>query len=215
MTTESLAPMSTAVKEGDYKRAVELVKAALEAGTDGLVILNEGLVPGIEALGAAFKEGQAYLPEVLLAARAMNRAVDVLTPHLPKGEAHRLPTVVIGTVSGDMHDIGKNLVRMMLDCAGFKVVDLGVDVAPQAFVDAAKEHNASVVALSALLTTTMVNMPEVVTALKDAGVAASVMVGGAPLSRSFAEEIGAAGFAEDCLAAVDEAKRLAGVGTGA
>jgi 5-methyltetrahydrofolate--homocysteine methyltransferase len=211
VASQALATLSGAVKDGDYKQAVAIVNDELAAGTEGLVILNEGLVPGIEALGAAFRDGQAYLPEVLLAARAMNKAVEVLTPHLPKGEAHRLPTVVVGTVSGDMHDIGKNLVRMMLDCAGFKVVDLGVDVAPQAFVDAAKEHNASIVALSALLTTTMVNMPEVVTALKDAGVTASVMVGGAPLSRSFAEEIGAAGFAEDCLAAVDEAKRLAGV----
>ncbi|MFA5785431.1 MAG: corrinoid protein [Actinomycetota bacterium] len=211
MASQALATLSGAVKDGDYKQAVAIVNDELAAGTEGLVILNEGLVPGIEALGAAFRDGQAYLPEVLLAARAMNKAVEVLTPHLPKGEAHRLPTVVVGTVSGDMHDIGKNLVRMMLDCAGFKVVDLGVDVAPQAFVDAAKEHNASIVALSALLTTTMINMPEVVTALKDAGVTASVMVGGAPLSRSFAEEIGAAGFAEDCLAAVDEAKRLAGI----
>jgi len=211
VASQALATLSGAVKDGDYKQAVAIVNDELAAGTEGLVILNEGLVPGIEALGAAFRDGQAYLPEVLLAARAMNKAVEVLTPHLPKGEAHRLPTVVVGTVSGDMHDIGKNLVRMMLDCAGFKVVDLGVDVAPQAFVDAAKEHNASIVALSALLTTTMINMPEVVTALKDAGVTASVMVGGAPLSRSFAEEIGAAGFAEDCLAAVDEAKRLAGI----
>lgn len=208
MVTVDLAAISEAVKDGDQHRTVALVQSALDAGAEPLTVLNEGLVPGIKALGSAFRDGQVYLPEVLVAARAMNKGVAVVAPHLPKEAEGERTTVVIGSVSGDMHDIGKTLVRMMLEFNGFRVVDLGVDVTAGTFVSAAKEHRASIVAMSALLTTTMSYMPEVIAALRKEGVTARVLVGGAPLSRAYATEIGAEGFAADCIDAVDEAKRL-------
>ena len=206
----NLETMSQAVQEGDDKKAVELVKEALAGGTAAMDILEQGLVPGVRALGQLFKDGQVYLPEILISTRAMNRGVEVLKPHLEGTDIHTKGTVVIGTVKGDLHDIGKNLVRMMLDSNGYNVVDLGVDVSPDAFVSAAKENNADIIAMSALLTTTMVSFPTVVEAVAGAGLKDSVkvMIGGAPVSRAYADEIGAEGFAEDCTSAVDEAARL-------
>ena len=204
----TVVAISEAVKNGDQRRTVELVQNALDAGIEPLTVLNDGLVEGIKALGSAFRDGNVYLPEVLVAARAMRKGVDVVAPRLPKEAESAQLTVVLGSVSGDMHDIGKNLVGMMLEFNGFRVVDLGVNVTPDIFVSAAKEHRASIVAMSALLTTTMPYMAEVVAALRKEGVAAKVLVGGAPLSRAYATEIGAEGFAADCIDAVDEAKRL-------
>lgn len=208
MAETTLAALGAAVKDGNRSRTVELVNAALSEGVPALSILNDGLVPGIDALGEAFRGGQAYLPEILVAARAMNAGAEVLKPHLSRSESRGLGTVVIGTVRGDLHDIGKNLVRMMLDCAGFNVVDLGADVDAAAFVAGAREHGADVIAMSALLTTTMTYMPEVIAEVKRTGLQARVLVGGAAVSRGFADEIGAEGYAEDCLSAVDEARRL-------
>ena len=205
-------PMQTlalAVQEGDDKKAVQLVQNALDGGTSATDILENGLVPGVQALGQLFKDGQVYLPEILISTRAMNRGLDVLQPHLAGTDIHTKGTVVVGTVEGDLHDIGKNLVAMMLSSNGFNVIDAGVDVTPEAFVAAAGENDADIVALSGLLTTTMINFPRVIEALNAAGLGkARVMIGGAPVTRSYADEIGAEGFAEDCASAVDEATRL-------
>jgi len=208
--TELLVSIAQGIEKGDDKQVVELVGKALEGGTPALNILEKGMVPGIQALGKCFKEGTVYLPEVLIACRAMNRGVELLKPHLEGVEVTSKGTVVVGTVEGDMHDIGKNLVKLMLESNGFKVEDLGSDVVPGAFVDAVRGTNADIVAMSALLTMTMVEMPNVIDALKEAGLRdkVKIMIGGAPITREFADEIGSEGFAEDCASAVDEAVRL-------
>jgi len=204
------AAIADAVREGDDREAVSLVKSAIEEGVPPIEILETGLVPGIQQLGELFKDGEVFLPEVLIACRAMDRGVDELKPFLESSEMHKKGKVIIGTVEGDLHDIGKNIVRLMLECAGFDVVDLGVDVSPGKFVEAVKEHSPAIVAMSALLTITMTNMPEVLEALEKAGLRSQVrvMIGGAPITREYADQIGAEGFAEDCASAVGEAERL-------
>ena len=205
-----LNSISQAVQDGDDKQVVELVGKPLESGISALDILEKGLIPGIQALGKLFKEGKAYLPEILMSCRAMNRGVDVLKPRLGSVDIPNKGTVVIGTVEGDMHDIGKNLVKLMLESNGFRVDDLGADVIPDLFVSAVRGKSADIVAMSALLTMTMVAMPAVIEALKKVGLRdkVKIMIGGAPISREFADQIGAEGFAEDCVSAVDEAMRL-------
>lgn len=205
-----LESISDDVQKGDDKRIAELVSKALDSGLSALNILERGLVPGIQALGKCFKDGTAYLPEVLIGCRAMNCGVEVLKPLLVNIDKPRKGMVVIGTVEGDMHDIGKNLVKLMLESNGFLVEDLGVDVNPAAFVNAARDRKADIVAMSALLTITMVDMPNVIDLLKEAGLRdrVKVMIGGAPITREFADQIGADGFAEDCVSAIDEATRL-------
>lgn len=205
-----LNSISQGVRDGDDKQVVEVVGKALASGISALDILQKGLVPGIQELGKLFKDGKAYLPEILVSCRAMNRAVDVLKPHLAGVDVPSKGTVVIGTVEGDMHDIGKNLVKIMLDSNGFRVEDLGADVTPDLFVSAARDTDADIVAMSALLTMTMVEMPNIIDSLKEAGLKnkVKIMIGGAPITREFADEIGAEGFAEDCASAVDEATRL-------
>lgn len=202
--------ISESVKKGDHEQTINQVSEALIRGTPALDILQKGLVPGIQALGELFKGGQAFLPEILISVRAMNRGLEVLKPHLADVDIPRKGVVVLGTVEGDLHDIGKNLVRMMLEGNGYDVVDLGVDVKPNAFFSAAREHKADIVAMSTLLTTTMPGFKKVMVALEEGGIKGSlkVMVGGAPVSRAFADEIGAEGFAEDCVTAVEEANRL-------
>jgi len=206
----NLETISEAVKEGDDKQVVSLVKEALAGGTPAMDIMENGLVPGVQALGELFKDGQVYLPEILISTRAMNRGVEELQPHLADADIHQKGTVVVGTVEGDLHDIGKNLVGMMLGSNGFNVVDVGVDVSADSFISAAKENNANIVAMSGLLTTTITYMPTVIDALEKAGLKdkVKVMIGGAPVTRAYADEIGAEGFAEDCASAVDEASRL-------
>ena len=206
----NLEAMSQVVQDGDDKQAVKLAKEALAEGLPAIDILEKGLVPGVQALGQLFKDGQAYLPEILISTRAMNRALEVLQPHLASADMHQKGTVVVGTVEGDLHDIGKNLVGMMLGSNGFNVVDAGVDVSADSFVSAAREHNADIVAMSGLLTTTITYMPTVIEELQKAGLKnkVKVMIGGAPVTRQYADEIGAEGFAEDCASAVDEAIRL-------
>jgi 5-methyltetrahydrofolate--homocysteine methyltransferase len=206
--SESLGAIARAVELGNHQQTVALVARALEAGVPPGIILKQGLVPGMQALASAFRDGRAYLPEVLIAARAMKRGVDVLSAALPRSEMQDAGKVVLGTVCGDMHDIGKNLVGLMLDCAGFDVLDLGVDVAAERFVDAAREHDADIIAMSALLTTTMPSMADVVQGVKEAGLKARVLIGGAAVTQAFADEIGADGFAEDCTSAVGAATRL-------
>ena len=205
-----LNSISQAVQDGDDKQVVELVGKPLESGISALDILEKGLIPGIQALGKLFKEGKAYLPEILMSCRAMNRGVDVLKLRLGSVDIPSKGTVVIGTVEGDMHDIGKDLVKLMLESNGFRVDDLGADVIPDLFVSAVRGKSADIVAMSALLTMTMVAMPAVIEALKKVGLRdkVKIMIGGAPISREFADQIGAEGFAEDCVSAVDEAIRL-------
>jgi 5-methyltetrahydrofolate--homocysteine methyltransferase len=202
--------LSQAVQEGDDKKVVQLVKEALVEGLPAMDILEKGLVPGVQALGKLFKDGQVYLPEILISTRAMDKGLKELQPHLAGADIHKKGTVVLGTVEGDLHDIGKNLVGMMLGSNGFNIVDVGVDVSADSFANAAKESNADIVAVSGLLTTTITYFGTVFEALKKAGLKnkVKVMIGGAPVTREFADSIGAEGFAEDCASAVDEATRL-------
>jgi len=203
--------LANAVQNGDDDETVKMVKDALAEGVPAMQILDGALVPGIQQLGELFKDGEVFLPEVLIACRAMDRGVAELRPFLKTDDVHRKGKIIIGTVEGDLHDIGKNIVRLMLECGGFEVIDLGVDVPATTFVDAVRQHSPDIVAMSALLTITMTNMPDIITALEKAGLRdrVSVMIGGAPITREYADQIGAEGFAEDCASAVQEAERLA------
>ena len=206
-----LEALKDAVIKGDQDKAKQITEAALAESVDPEKILNEGLIAGMNIIGAAFKKNEVYVPEVLIAARAMKNAMVVLEPRLVEAGVEPLGTVAIGTVQGDLHDIGKNLVMMMLKGAGFNVIDVGTDANPQKFVDAVKTGEAKLVGLSALLTTTMPMMEKTVAAFKEAGVDAKVMIGGAPVTQEYADKIGAAGYAADAASAVDVAKELLGV----
>ena len=207
-----LNELAEAVISGNAPKAKELTQQAIDEGTEVQTILDEGLIAGMSVVGDRFKKNEFYVPEVLIAARAMNQAMEVLEPQLTKAGVKPVATVVLGTVKGDLHDIGKNLVGMMLKGGGYKVVDLGVDVPPEKFVEAIQENNANILGLSALLTTTMVAMKDVIKAVKDSGGAAKAktMIGGAPITQNFADEIGADGYAPDAASAVDKAKELLG-----
>ena len=199
--------------KGKAPEVKELVQRAIDEGEDVEKVLNEGLVAGMSVVGAKFKANEFYVPEVLIAARAMKAGMGILRPILAEKNIKGIGTVVLGTVRGDLHDIGKNLVAMMLEGAGFEIIDLGVDVSPEKFIETAKEKKADVVGLSALLTTTMPSMKDVVKAVGDSGLKdkVKVMIGGAPLTQSYADEIGADGYAPDAASAVDEIKQLLGV----
>ena len=199
----------TAVKDGRKKIVEQLVKDALAEGVSAESILNEGLIVGMTELGEMFKTGEVYVPEILVAARAMKAGTTILKPLLVDENVQSLGTVAIGTVKGDLHDIGKNLVGMMLEGNGFTVVDLGEDVAPEKFVEAVK-NGAQAIGMSALLTTTMPNMQVTIQALKDAGLRdqVKVLVGGAPITQEFADQIGADGYSTDAASAAELAKKL-------
>ena len=205
-----LTAMAAAVERGDREAAVRLVKEALAEKVPAEKVLNEGLIAAMSSVGQKFTKNEFFIPEMLIAARAMTAALQILEPVLVRSGVQPRGKVVIGTVRQDLHDIGKNLVAMMLKGGGFQVIDLGVDVAPEKFVAAAREQGAQVVALSALLTTTMLNMKEVVKQLKAAGLKAKVMIGGAPVTQTFADEIGADGYSPDAGSAVDLATSLIG-----
>ncbi len=202
--------ISELLQKGKAKDVEALVQAAADEGVAPGDILAKGLIAGMSVVGEKFKKNEVYVPEVLIAARAMNSGMKVLEPLLAEAGVKPLGTVAIGTVKNDLHDIGKNLVCMMLKGAGFKVDDLGIDVSPEKFVESVK-NGAQVVGLSALLTTTMPQMKAVIDAIKEAGCDAKVMIGGAPVTQAYAEEIGAEGYAPDAASAVDEAKKLIGV----
>jgi len=208
--TELLNALKEAVIVGNANAAKELTEKALAENIPAKTILDDALIPGMMVVGEKFKNNEYYVPEVLIAARAMYAALDLLRPILSQSDIEPIGTVVIGTVKGDLHDIGKNLVRMMLEGGGFRVIDLGVDVAPEKFIEAIKEHNAQILAMSALLTTTMPSMKVTIDALKEAGLRdkVKVMVGGAPVTQQWADEIGADGYAPDAASAVDKAKEL-------
>jgi len=205
-----LEQLADAIINGKRDDAKSLTERALTDKIDAKRILDEGLIKGMGVVGEKFKANEFYVPELLVAARAMHAAMDVLKPIIAQKGIQPVGRAVIGTVRGDLHDIGKNLVAMMLEGAGFQVIDLGVDVAPEKFVEAAKENNAQIIAMSALLTTTMVNMKEVVAALQQAGAKGKhkVMIGGAPITQEYADQIGADGYAPDAASAVDTAKKL-------
>ncbi len=194
---------------GKAPQVKELVQSAVNEGMDVRQILNEGLIAGMAVVGAKFKKNEFYVPEVLIAARAMNGGMEILEPLLAESGVEPVGRIALGTVKGDLHDIGKNLVAMMLKGAGFKIDDLGIDVTPEKFVDAAK-NGAKIIAMSALLTTTMPGMKDVVEAIGKAGLSGQVktMIGGAPLTQSYADEIKADGYAPDASSAVDKAKEL-------
>jgi 5-methyltetrahydrofolate--homocysteine methyltransferase len=207
---EILQQIGDALQKGDREKVAELTQGAIDAGLSATEILNDGLLPGMEIVGKRFGAHEIFLPELLIAARAMNAGIDLLKPLFIAGEMPTQGKVVIGTVKGDLHDIGKNLVGIMLKGAGFEVIDVGCDVAADVFVDAAEQEGASVVGLSALLTTTMTGMKDVVELVKSRGLQdkVKVVVGGAPLSQAFADEIGADAYGYDAGNAVDIVKEL-------
>ena len=203
-----LNALSEAIIKGDQASAVSITTEAINENVSAAEILNNGLVAGMNIIGERFKKNEVYIPEVLIAARAMKSAMEILEPKLIEAGVEPLGTVVLATVQGDLHDIGKNLVGMMLKGAGFNVIDLGVDCSPEKFIQAAKDNNAQIVAMSALLTTTMPAMEKGIQALKAAGIDAKVMVGGAPVTQGYADKIGADGYSADAASAVDLAKNL-------
>ncbi len=214
MTITEFQAMRQAVVDGDADAAEAAASAAIAAGIPPLTAIDEGFMPGMKEVGAGFAAGDLYLPDMMLAARAMQRALGVLEPELKARATERTVAgrVVIGTVAGDIHEIGKNLVGMLLSTSGFEVHDLGVNVSPERFVAAARERRADIVGLSALLTTTMTGQRTVIAALEEAGLRPplKIMVGGAPVTGSWANDIGADGYSEDAMGAVELAKRLMG-----
>jgi corrinoid protein of di/trimethylamine methyltransferase len=207
---EILEKVANALIAGKQDEVVKLTQEALDAGTAAKEILDNGLLAGMDVVGQRFKAGDMFIPEVLLCARCMHGAMDILKPLLSEGDAAGAGTYLIGTVEGDLHDIGKNLVSMMLQGAGFKVVDLGTNITAQQFVDAVKEHNPQVVGMSALLTTTMPKMEETIAALKEAGIRdqVKIMAGGAPVTQDFVDKIGADAYGANAASAVEKAKEL-------
>ncbi len=200
------------IVDGDHKGSAELVQQALDQGLDPSMILNEALIAAMGEVGKLFEEGEYFVPEMLVSARAMQNGLNVLKPALVKADVKPVGKVAVGTVQGDLHDIGKNLVCMMLEGAAFEIVDLGKDVSPQTFVDAVRDQGVQIVALSALLTTTMSNMQTTIELLKSTGLRdkVKVMVGGAPVTQQYADYIGADGYAQDASKAVTLAKTLLG-----
>jgi len=206
-----LKAIAEAVVKGDQAKATELTKAAIDQGAPVKSILDEGLIGGMDIIAARWKRNDVYIPEVLIAARAMKTAMVILEPELVKAGVKAIGKFIIGTVEGDLHDIGKNLVTMMMKGAGFEVTDIGIDVPAARFVEQAKSSGAELVGLSALLTTTMPGMEKTLKAMKEAGVTAKIMVGGAPLTQAYADKIGADAYAADAATAVEVAKNLLSV----
>lgn len=204
--------LADSIIAGDNVKSKEITQKLVDSGVSSSEILNEGLVPGMEVVGRQFKANEMYIPEVLIAARAMHAAMDIIKPMLSESGAKMKGTVIIGTVQGDLHDIGKNLVGMMLEGGGFSVIDLGVDIPAEKYVEEAKKSGAKLIGLSALLTTTMPVMKDVIAILKADSTTADVkvMVGGAPLTQEYADSIGAKGYAPDASSAVDLASKLLG-----
>jgi corrinoid protein of di/trimethylamine methyltransferase len=205
-----LEQMANSLIAGKQDEVKKLTQDALDQGIDAKNIMDNGLLGGMDVVGQRFKAGDLFIPEVQLCARCMHGAMDILRPLLSDADAAGAGTYLIGTVEGDLHDIGKNLVSMMLQGAGFKVVDLGTNITSQQFVEAVKEHNPQVVGLSALLTTTMPKMEETIQALSEAGIRDSVkiMAGGAPVTQDFVDKIGADAYGANAASAVDKAKEL-------
>jgi len=207
---DNLESIATSLYEGDYAAVASLVQKAVDQGLSPEKILQEGLIAGMDRVGRDFKEGILFVPEVLISARAMHTGMELLRPFLAKSGVKSAGKCVIGSVQGDLHDIGKNLVKMMLEGAGYELIDLGTDVKPEAFVAAVREHKPKLVGMSALLTTTMVNMKVIIEALQAAGLRQStkIIVGGAPVTEGFARDCGADSYASNAASAVDVARAL-------
>jgi len=203
-----LKALANAVIKGDQNTAAEITKAALDEGTSAEIVLNKGLIAAMDVVGDRFSKNEIYIPEILIAARAMKSAMGILEPELVKAGVEPVGKFLIGTIQGDLHDIGKNLVAMMLKGGGFEVIDLGIDVAAEKFVEQAKATQVQLIGMSTLLTTTMPAMEKTIKAIRDAGISAKVMVGGAPVTQDYADKIGADGYAPDAAMAVLAAKKL-------
>jgi 5-methyltetrahydrofolate--homocysteine methyltransferase len=204
----SIQDIFNAVLAFDAETAKAKTQAELDAGTDVEAILNDGLIGAMDEVGERFSAGDLFVPEMLVAAQAMKAGLEILKPHLASGQSQSKGTVVIGTVKGDLHDIGKNLVAMMMEGAGFDVVDVGVDIDSETFVKTAAEKKADVIALSALLTTTMPAMEATVKAVKEAGMTVKTIIGGAPVTQAFSDQIGADGYSADAPGAVKLVKKI-------
>ncbi len=204
--------LANGVVSGDFNRVAELTKKAIDEGVAPVEIINQGLIKGMNVVGARFKAGDMYVPEVMMAARAMKAGMDLVKPLIAESDLPTAGKVVLGTVAGDLHDIGKNLVGMMMESAGMNVINLGVDISPEKFAEAVREHKPDIVAMSALLTTTMLAMKDTIEVLQEEGLRDSVkvIVGGAPVTNDFATEIGADGWAPDAASAKDLALELVG-----
>jgi 5-methyltetrahydrofolate--homocysteine methyltransferase len=205
-----LQDIATNLYNGDDQKVAQLVQQALDEGMAPGEVLNGGLIAGMDEVGKDFKAGELFVPEVLIAARAMHAGMGILRPLLAEADVPTAGRFIIGTVKGDLHDIGKNLVKMMLEGAGFETIDLGTDAGPDDYVNAVREHQPQLLGMSALLTTTMINMRSTIEALEEAGLRDSVkiMIGGAPVTAAYANEIGADGYAPDAASAVDIAREL-------
>ena len=203
-----MTELYNAIFKGDLNKAKALVQQAIDNGETPKSIIDGNMIPAMEGIGKEFEEGKVFVPNLLLSARAMKGSLELLKPLLTGSQNTNLGKVVIGTVKGDLHDIGKNLVASLLEGCGFEVVNLGVDIPKERFVEAAKENDADIVCVSALLTTTMTYMKEVIDALHDAGLRARIMVGGAPVSADFAAQIGADAYSSNANEAVEVAKSL-------
>ncbi len=210
--SDILKQIAEKLYDGDDDAVAELTQRALDEGLTPAEVLNGGLLAGMDRVGVDFRDGELFVPEVLIAARAMHAGMAILRPLLTESDVPSAGKVVIGTVEGDLHDIGKNLVGMMLEGGGFEIVDLGTDVPPDRFIEAIKMEHPNLVGMSALLTTTMPSMKRTIDALMEAGLrdTVRVMVGGAPVTQTFADEIGADGYAPDAASAVELARSLAG-----
>jgi len=203
-----LKALSEAVINGQKDQAKELTQQAIDEGVAPDTIINEGLIAGMNVVGKRFKANEFYVPEVLIAARAMHTAMDLLRPLLAESDTKSMGTAIIGTVKGDLHDIGKNLVAIMLEGAGLEIRDLGIDVPTEKFVQEVKDSNIKLLCISALLTTTMPAMKEIIDAMRSENIDVKILIGGAPVTQAFADEIGADGYAPDAASAVDKAKEL-------
>ena len=208
--SELYEKMAQELIKGNEADVKKLTQDALDGGATARDVLDNGLLAGMDVVGKRFKAGDMFIPEVLLCARTMHAAMDILKPFLSEADAAGSGKVIIGTVEGDLHDIGKNLVGMMLQGAGFKVIDLGVNIKPQEFVDAVKEHQPDIVGMSALLTTTMPKMEQTIAALKEAGIRdqVKIMAGGAPVTQDFIDKIGADAYGANAASASENAKAL-------
>lgn len=205
-----LEELTKSVIEGDEDRVQELTKQAIDNGNDPKLIISQGLIAGMNVVGVRFKAGDMFVPEVLMCARAMKAGMEIIKPLITENDMPSAGKVLVGTVKGDLHDIGKNLVAMMLESAGYTVINLGTDISSTDFIQAIKEHKPGVLGLSALLTTTMLAMKDIIDQLKEEGMRdkIKVMIGGAPISQEFSDEIGADGFAPDAGSATELCKRL-------
>ena len=208
-----LSRLRDAILNGDEKLTVQLARKAMDEGVDPVTLITQWMIPAMDEVGRLFEAQEYYIPEMLLAARAMRSGMELLRPMLAARGTQPTGRIVLGTVKGDLHDIGKNLVGSMLEGAGFEVSDLGIDVAPEKFVEAIKAKNAQILALSTLLTTTMPEMKNIMEALGRAGIRSQVkvMIGGAPVTRGYADEIGADGYGENAGSAVAVARSLLGI----